>query len=543
MNKAIRSFNNLKIWVRLVVVIWLMLVVAWTGMIYWASMKSQETAIKQAEDFSNSIHKMTMASLTGMMITGTVAQRAVYLDQIRQSEEIKALRVIRGDAVAKQFGAGSEEEGKMDDVEKNVLATGKPYYQVQQNSFGESLRAVIPALAQKSYLGKDCLMCHIVPAGTVLGAVSMNISLEKENAAVRNFSIQIFTAAVIMSVPLLLFIYLFITKFVTKPLDRMTHGLRDIAQGEGDLSQRLDVTSTDEIGEASQVFNHVMEKFSELIRHVSGSAVQVSAAAKELSAGTQQVAHGSDQQSEKSAATAVAVSEIAARIGSVASSTEQVQRHAQESQDRTYEGNESMSRLVGEVDQVESAVRGIATSVEKFVRSTNSITVMTRQVKEIAEQTNLLALNAAIEAARAGEQGRGFAVVADEVRKLAEKSAISANEIDGVTQLLTRQSSMVDISIQEGLQHLNTSMDVVEDVAVVLATVGESVHAVNYELSSIVSATEEQRIAGNEVAANVEAIAKMAEENARANKEAMLAAQKLEHLADDLQELVGRFKT
>lgn len=210
MNKAIRSFNNLKIWVRLVVVIWLMLVVAWTGMIYWASMKSQETAIKQAEDFSNSVHKMTMASLTGMMITGTIAQRGVYLDQIKQSEEIKALRVIRGDAVAKQFGAGSADEAKMDDVEKNVLATGKPYYQVQQNSFGESLRAVIPATAQKNYLGKDCLMCHIVPEGTVLGAVSMNISLEKENAAVRNFSIQIFSAAVIMSIPLLLFIYLFI---------------------------------------------------------------------------------------------------------------------------------------------------------------------------------------------------------------------------------------------------------------------------------------------------------------------------------------------
>ncbi|MDP2878848.1 MAG: hypothetical protein Q8N74_04895, partial [Sulfuricella sp.] len=126
MNKAISSFNNMKIWVRLVLVIWLMLVLAWTGMIYWASMKSRETAIKQAENFSNSVHKMTMASLTGMMITGTIAQRAVYLDQIKQSDEIKALRVIRSDAVAKQFGVGSADEGKMDDVEKKVLESGKP---------------------------------------------------------------------------------------------------------------------------------------------------------------------------------------------------------------------------------------------------------------------------------------------------------------------------------------------------------------------------------------------------------------------------------
>lgn len=542
MIKAVGGFNNLKIWVRLVLVIWLMLVLAWTGMIYWASMKSRETAIKQAEDFSNSIHKMTMASLTGMMITGTVAQRAVYLDQIKQSDEIKALRVIRSDAVVKQFGAGSVDEGKTDDVEKNVLATGKPYYQVQQNSFGESLRAVIPAVAQKNYLGKDCLMCHMVPAGTVLGAVSMNISLEKENAAVRDFSIQIFAAAVIMSVPLLLFIYLFITKFVTRPLEHMTHGLRDIAEGEGDLSRRLDVTSTDEIGEASQVFNQVMEKFSGLIRHVSGAAAQVSAAAKQLSANAQQAAASATLQSEKSMSAASAVEQMVTSIASVAQSTEHVGHKSEESLEHAHHGNESLSALVGEIDMVESSVREIAGSVSEFVRSTNTITAMTRQVKDIAEQTNLLALNAAIEAARAGEQGRGFAVVADEVRKLAEKSAHSASEIDAVTKALTQQSTTVETSIENGLKHLSSSQDSLENVAIVLSGASGSVSEVSHELSNIVTATEEQRAAGREVASNVEAIAAMAEESSRANNEAVAAAQNLEHLADDLHALVGRFK-
>lgn len=542
MIKAVGGFNNLKIWVRLVLVIWLMLVLAWSGMIYWASMESRETAIKQAEDFSNSVHKMTMASLTGMMITGTVAQRAVYLDQIKQSDEIKALRVIRSDAVVKQFGAGSADEGKMDDVEKKVLATGKPYYQVQENSFGESLRAVIPAVAQKNYLGKDCLMCHMVPAGAVLGAVSMNISLEKQNAAVRAFSIEIFTTAVLLSIPLLLFIYLFITKFVTRPLDHMTHGLRDIAEGEGDLSRRLDVTSTDEIGEASQVFNQVMEKFSELIRHVSGAAAQVSTAAKQLSANAQQVAASATLQSEKSLSAASAVEQMVSSIASVAQSTEHVGQKSEESLEHAHHGNESLSALVGEIDMVESSVREIAGSVSEFVRSTNTITAMTRQVKDIAEQTNLLALNAAIEAARAGEQGRGFAVVADEVRKLAEKSAHSASEIDAVTKALTQQSATVETSIENGLKHLSSSQDSLENVAVVLSGASGSVSEVSHELGNIVAATEEQRAAGGEVASNVEAIAAMAEESARANNEAVSAAQNLEHLANDLHALVGRFK-
>ena len=536
------KIHDLKIWVRLVAVIWLMLFIAWAILIFWAAHEQRDFAIEQARDFSQSVHKMTMASLTGMMITGTVAQRAVYLDQIRQSDDIKALRVIRGEAVSKQFGAGAAEESQTDTVEQQVMQSGKPFFQEQDDASGSSLRAVIPAIAQKNYLGKNCLMCHIVPEGTVLGAVSMKISLNKASVAVRDLTLHIIFVAVGLSIPLLLFIYLFVTRFVTKPLESMTNGLRDIAQGEGDLTSRLKVLSSDEIGEASSVFNQMMDKFRDLIQHVRESADQVSSAAKELSASAKQVAYGSSQQSEKSALIVTAVSEMAASIGSVAKTTGQVQSHSQETLDRSIEGNESLSVLLGEISQVEDSVSGIATSVEEFVRSTNQITAMTRQVKEIAEQTNLLALNAAIEAARAGEQGRGFAVVADEVRKLAEKSASSANEIDSVTQLLSRQSGIVNTAIQEGRQHLNSSQDALENAAVVLSTAGESVRAVTYELLSIVSSSEEQRASSEHVASNVKDIAAMAQDNVNANQQAVAAARNLEDLAAGLQELVQHFK-
>ncbi len=534
--------HDLKIWVRLVAVIWLMLFIAWAILIFWAAHEQREFAAGQARDFSKSVHKMTMASLTGMMLTGTVAQRAVYLDQIRQSDDIKELRVIRGEGVSKQYGPGAAEESKTDAVEQQVLQSGQPFFQEQEDASGSSLRAIIPATAQKNYLGKDCLMCHIVPEGTVLGAVSMRISLDKANVAVRDLTLHIVFVAIGLSIPLLLFIYLFISRFVTRPLESMTNGLRDIAQGEGDLTRRLPVQSRDEIGEAAMVFNQMMDKFRDLIRHVSESASQVSSAAKGLSASAEQVAYGSTQQSEKSALIVTAVSEMAASIGSVALTTGQVQHHSQETLDRSVEGNESLSVLLGEISQVEDSVSGIATSVEEFVRSTSQITAMTRQVKDIAEQTNLLALNAAIEAARAGEQGRGFAVVADEVRKLAEKSASSANEIDTVTQLLSRQSSIVETSIQEGRQHLNSSQDALENAAVVLSTAGESVRAVTYELLSIVSSSEEQRATSEQVANNVRDIAGMAQDNARANQQSVAAARNLEELATGLQDLVQHFK-
>ncbi|MDD5404493.1 MAG: methyl-accepting chemotaxis protein [Sulfuricella sp.] len=537
---------DLKIWVRQVGAIWLMLVLAWSAMIYWASLEQHRAAIQQSIDFSNSVHQMTLAGLTGMMITGTVAQRAVYLDQIRQSNDVRDLQVIRGDALIKQFGPGLAGESTPDDVEREVLKSKKAYYQVVKEQYQgksvENMRAVIPVVASKKYLGKDCLTCHLVPEGTVLGTVSMKISLDRANQAVWDFTWKIFIVAVVFSIPLLLFIYLFTVRVITRPLKEMSDGLHDIAEGEGDLTRRLIVKSKDEIGQTATLFNLVMEKFSHLVRQVSTSANQVSAAAKQLAQSAQQVADSSSQQRDKSVATAAAVEEMTGSIAAVAQSTGQMQQMSQQSLDRSHQGNESISMLVGEIDQVESAVNEIASAVNEFTRSTTSINTMTKQVKDIAEQTNLLALNAAIEAARAGEQGRGFAVVADEVRKLAEKSSQSASQIDTVTQALGQQSVAVDKAIERGLSHLRSSQDSMETVAMVLSEANASVNEVGEKVSDVANIAEHQRITSTEVASNVEAIAAMAEENSQAVGQTANAAHHLEQLAESLQNMVSRFK-
>ncbi|MBL8491793.1 MAG: methyl-accepting chemotaxis protein, partial [Rhodocyclaceae bacterium] len=191
----------------------------------------------------------------------------------------------------------------------------------------------------------------------------------------------------------------------------------------------------------------------------------------------------------------------------------------------------------------ESTVRQIADSVNQFVRSAESITNITREVKDIADQTNLLALNAAIEAARAGEQGRGFAVVADEVRKLAEKSSASASEIDAITRTLADQSEAVQRSIDDGLAHIASSQRSVETVSGVLAAAGSSVTQVGHGLDAIAQATDAQRQVSAQVAGNIEAIAAMARENNSVVEQTATSAQRLENLADNLQNTVGRFRT
>ncbi|MGD9788422.1 MAG: methyl-accepting chemotaxis protein [Sulfuricellaceae bacterium] len=537
----LQRISDLKIWVRLVAAIWLMLALAWTVMISWAYVEQKEMATAQAVDFANSLHQMTMAGLTGMMITGTVAQRAVYLDQIRSSSNISELRVIRGSAVVGQFGPGGSDEGNPDGVETQVLESGKPFFQVSADS--QALRAVIPAVASSNYLGKNCLMCHQVREGTPLGAVSMRISLAKVSKTVRDFTREIALLAVAITVPLLGFIYLFIRRVVTRPLREMTHGLEDIAKGEGDLTRRLAVRSRDEIGQACGAFNEVMSKFSGLVRHVSISAAQVAAASRQLAEHSLQVAEGSRQQSEKSSQVAGAVETMAGSVAKVTSSAESVKELSLDSLKRSQEGNVSLSVLVAELDSVEAAVDEIATSVDQFMRSTEAITAMTRQVKDIAEQTNLLALNAAIEAARAGEHGRGFAVVADEVRKLAEKSAHAASEIDDVTQSITRQSQQVARCIDEGMRHLHSSQDSLENVAVVLSEASNAVGKVNNGLNSITAATEEQSAIATDVTRHMADIAVMTTDNTCSMADAAKETQHLEVLAESLQECVSLFKT
>ncbi|MEW5781537.1 MAG: methyl-accepting chemotaxis protein [Pseudomonadota bacterium] len=535
--------SDMKIWLRLTAGIWLILVLVWTGMIFWESKVNRDTAIEQATRFSQSMHEATLAGLTGMMITGTIGQREVFLDQIKQLSVIRDLKVIRGEAVTKLYGPGKGDEGQPDAIEQQVLASGNEFREVQQDAKGEFLRVVRPTLASKNYLGKDCIACHQTPEGTVLGVVSMKVSLDDVEAAIAAQRIKILLAAIGVSMPVLLFIWFFVTRVVTQPLDDMVAGLRAIASGEGDLTRRLEVKSNDEIGQASRVFNEMMANFANLVRQVDTSAKHVSAAARDLVGGAQQVAASSRQQSEKSAAVTDAVERMVRSIVAVAESAERVHAQSQESLARSREGKETLERLIGEIGRVKSAVDEMAEAVNEFVSSTASITNMTREVKDIADQTNLLALNAAIEAARAGEQGRGFAVVADEVRKLAEKSAASANEIDVITRTLNSKSDLVRSAIETGLADIASSEQSLAAVANAINQSNASVEEVGRGLDTIAAATEEQRQVSAAALTDIEAIATMARENSTAVEQNALAAERLETLADELQGSVGRFRT
>lgn len=257
----------MKIWVRLVLAILVSVLMSGIGLIFWAVQEQQKISQSQARDFAASVHQMTMAGLTGMMYTGTVYQRHIFLDQIQAMEQIRSINVVRSEAVVKQFGRGFDREKANDPLELTVLRDGVPYFETVKDEGGDNyLRAIIPAIAQENYLGKNCLSCHKVASGTVLGAVTMEISLSKSTQSMRMFTRHAILAGIAVCIPLTLFIWLFITRIVTKPLTRMTEGLNHIVQGDIDETSELPVHSRDEVGMAALAFNQVLKKASELLR-------------------------------------------------------------------------------------------------------------------------------------------------------------------------------------------------------------------------------------------------------------------------------------
>jgi methyl-accepting chemotaxis protein len=312
--------------------------------------------------------------------------------------------------------------------------------------------------------------------------------------------------------------------------------------GNGDLTVRVKIHGKDEVGEAAVAFNGLIDGFASIIRQVNNNASAVSSSATNLSSASLQISKGSQAQSEAAASTAAAVEEITVSINSVAANTEDVRKLSTQSLSQTQQGNASVTAMVGEIQTVQDAVNKIAGSVKEFVESTRAIAGMTQQVKEIADQTNLLALNAAIEAARAGEQGRGFAVVADEVRKLAEKSAQSASEIDQVTNSLNKKSGDVEATVQQGLRSLQATQQQVGQVSEILTGAGAAVEKASQGVNDIASSINEQSLASAEIARNVEKIAQMSEENHAAVNSNTDEIVKLERLARELSGAVGRFK-
>ena len=327
----------------------------------------------------------------------------------------------------------------------------------------------------------------------------------------------------------------------------MQAGTRCLMEGgrrlaDGELGHRIEVGTRDEFADIADSFNRMAAGFREVINTLQGSAESLLGAAKTMNDATHQLAVSSSEQSRLTQETAASADAMADSIRSVAANASEVDHVARDSRQQTDDGYRNLMRMLDEIRVVREAVEQIAVTVSEFVRATMDIHGMTGQVRDIAEQTNLLALNAAIEAARAGEHGRGFAVVADEVRKLAEKSASSANEIDRLTQEINARSDGVTGAITRGQDSLSASEGFLQDVSGRLSSASESVARTSDGVDVISGAMRSQAESVQSIRDFVVRIAEMANRNDEVVMRAEQEAGRLEQLSQELRGLVARFR-
>ena len=536
-----RMLNDLPIWVRLIGATWLILIFAWSGTIAWTIYAQHDNARHQATSFAESVHEMAMAGLTTMMITGTMGQSKEFLDQVRELGKVNDLRVLRAAAVSDVFGAGPAEHQARDSIEQQVLERGEPHLSISED--GSYLRAVLPVHNRASYLGKNCLLCHATaPENAVLGATAMRIDLTEVNHQVNQFGIHLFIIAVLVSIPTLLFLFIFIRYFVTRPLQGMANGLRDIAEGDADLSRRLPIQGKDEIGQASTAFNLMMEKLSELIRSILNSTESFTTAVGRLEQITERTREGVDRQHNEIEQLNHAISDLVGSAQDVAQSAQQATATTDRAREAANNGDRVVQQTVAGITQLAGDVESAAEAIARLETDSEQIGSILDVIRGIAEQTNLLALNAAIEAARAGEAGRGFAVVADEVRSLASRSQQATEEIHAMIERLQQGSRSAVTAMQQSRDRAHAQREQAGEASAALSNINQAVQQIDQIAAQIAGAAEQQNTVAANISHNANNLRDEAEHNAEGSKASSEAGRELADLAMQLQEMVARFR-
>jgi methyl-accepting chemotaxis protein len=335
---------------------------------------------------------------------------------------------------------------------------------------------------------------------------------------------------------------IFISAIVVNPIKRAVHAMQDIAAGEGDLTRRLEVKGKDELASLAVAFNSFVGQLGKTISQVTGSTQTLACASEEVSQIANQTSTGVEQQRQETEQVASAITQMTVTMDQVVQNAQHAAEAADNANAQANQGKSVVSQTINSIETLAGEVEKGAVVIQDLEKDSDQIGTVLEVIQGIAEQTNLLALNAAIEAARAGEQGRGFAVVADEVRTLASRTQSSTQEIKETIEKLQSGARKAAAVMDASRSSAHSSVELASNAGEALTAITEAVNEINQMNSQIASAAYQQDTVSKEINQNVVNIAQIADSTALGAQKLASSSNELADLSSGLQQLIGRFK-
>ena len=587
--------KNISIKTKLLTIISALFVVILLGGSYYAYTTQLHLAIKTTKNNAIITANTMLSSLNAMMINGTISKktdRKQLFSIYRKIHGIDAFKLLRGEPVDKEFGHGLKQEIPTTPFDKKILSSKKTITQEFYKDGKPYLMVGVPFIARTKERGLNCLECHTVKTGTTLGGVELLYSLKNTvNSSNKFLSIIIISALIVLILAIFL-IYIVLKFIFIKPMKSLFNRMREIRL-EGGLNKLIPLDyydmpniikkrhkdcmlSVDELeelcwhqqidrfgkkgedicekckvhkypiyDEVTAVANKINKFIIDLritVQSVNEQAMAIVDVSTSIETSVAEISEKAEEQSELSTHVAAASEEMSQTIKEIANNTQKVSNVAKKASNNAKEGFDIVENAISGIKNVAVLTENLGSLINGLEKSSLEIGEIISVINDIADQTNLLALNAAIEAARAGEQGRGFAVVADEVRKLAERTVKATKEIVSKVQTIQQNTQATKSSMDSTLKEVNNSVGLASQAGESLSNIEKNILSLADQIDSIAAASEEQTAATSEISENIEKVSNLALLNSGKAKNATEESASVYNELEKLINVMKKFK-